>query len=340
MEGGARVLAWQRQRKVLADWERLASAEVPPAEVVLDDSDSRLGRLVRTSADPRIVYEFLPRLRARFRGQRCEFNSQGFRGAEWPPPERTPGTLRIAGLGDSVMFGWGIAEQDTFLRVLERDLSATAPGGGVEVLNTGVPGYNTAMEVATFERKVLPYRPDIVLIDYVGNDADLPNLIANQSDPFALDRLFAYDLWRQFRGRYSQFGDHPLQVAPFSGTRFESDPDRVPPIYRDMVGEAGVVRALRRLHELSQQHTFHLAVTCHYELPPYVRAVCDELHLPMVENVANIRSHLRAGGTDESRYLKSDLVLCPTDPHPSVLAHHLFGTAIAASLRREGWIAK
>ena len=41
-------------------------------------------------------------------------------------------------------------------------------------MNTGVPGYNTYMEVAALKQKWLFYEPALVVIDFVGNDLDLP----------------------------------------------------------------------------------------------------------------------------------------------------------------------
>jgi lysophospholipase L1-like esterase len=337
-EVGARVLAYSHEQRVLADWQRLERGDVPPP-VDLPDSETTLGRLVRISQWPDIVYEFLPHLRARFRGQQCDINAQGFRGDDWPPPARTAASLRIVGLGDSVMFGWGVAEPDTFLRVLQRELAARLPSLHIEVLNSGVPGYNTAMEVATLEHKVLPWRPDLVLIDFVGNDADLPNLIARQSGVFDLDRCYVYDLVRLLLGRYSQWSDTPLQGAPATGDHFESRAERVPPAYRSMVGEAGVLRAYDRLDALSRQHGFRVLVTCHLDVPEFVRQACRQHGWALVENGDAARRHMREHGIDPAHYRYSELVLGDGDPHPSALGHRIFGDTIAAFLLGPGGIA-
>src|SRR5262249_9571764 len=181
------------------------------------------------------------------------------------------------------------------------------PGTRVEVLNTGVPGYNTAMEVAAFERQALRYRPDIVILDYVGNDTDLPNLIVSQSDVFDLGHSFAWDLGRKLFRRRSRWCDSPLQGAPFVGDHFESDPDRVPPAYRDMVGEAGVERAMVRLHELAHAHGFHVVVTSHLEAPPFVHHICERLGWPIEENTPSVRRYMAEHGIPPTDYLRSEL---------------------------------
>ena len=68
-------------------------------------------------------------------------NSAGFRDREFDR-ERRAGTVRIAALGDSVTFGYGVALEESFPKVLERILNETRPGH--EVLNFGVGGYNTS----------------------------------------------------------------------------------------------------------------------------------------------------------------------------------------------------
>jgi hypothetical protein len=72
-----------------------------------------------------------------------------------PPMDLADGHVRIVGIGDSVLFGSGVAHGDTFLAVLENLLAAALPGRRVSTVNTGVPGYNTTMEVATLEQKCL-----------------------------------------------------------------------------------------------------------------------------------------------------------------------------------------
>ena len=330
-ESLARVLAALRSGNVAAYWQSLRDG-APPRRL---DGPAALGDLVRASDDPQIVYELIPGLVAEFQGVRCRINRQGGRGPDWPAPART-NALRIVGLGDSVTFGWGVDEDDTFLAVLARELAAELRRP-VEVLNTGVPGYNTAMEVAAFERRALAWRPDVVLVDWVGNDADLPNFIAQQTDALDLGRCFLYDLARRVAGRHSRWADAPLQGAPWAGDRFESDPDRVPPAYRDMVGEPGVVRALERLARLAHERGFQVALTTHVDVPVFVQRTCDRLGIPCVPSGPRLRDWLTARGLAARDYLASDLVLSRDDPHPSRIGHALHAGTIRAFLVASGW---
>jgi hypothetical protein len=92
-------------------------------------------------------------------------NAQGFRGP-LIALERTPGTPRIACLGDSHTFGEGVAEEETWPAHLSRALAAP-----VEVMNCGVNAYDTLQELLWLERRVLAYQPDLVILQYYINDA-------------------------------------------------------------------------------------------------------------------------------------------------------------------------
>jgi hypothetical protein len=98
-------------------------------------------------------------------------NSLGLRDHEVSVRKR-PGTLRVLALGDS--FTYGItALEDTWPKLLERNLRKRFPGRTIEVLNAGVPCYSTYQELAYLERSLLQLDPDVVVLGFfVGNDFD------------------------------------------------------------------------------------------------------------------------------------------------------------------------
>ena len=110
-------------------------------------------------------------------GAPVRLNSSGFRDAE-RSPAKPPGSCRIIALGDSFTFGSGVALEDSYVKVLERKSSFDR----VEILNFGIPGYNTLQEVAFFKRLAINYQPDIVLLGYVLND-HLAELIPDSDQP-------------------------------------------------------------------------------------------------------------------------------------------------------------
>lgn len=93
-------------------------------------------------------------------------NSKGLRGREIPY-ERTPGKARIALLGDSFAWGFGVSDDDALAPQLERAL-----GDGVEVVNMGAIGYGTDQEALFYESEGRRYSPDLVLLVFCLNDVE------------------------------------------------------------------------------------------------------------------------------------------------------------------------
>jgi hypothetical protein len=91
-------------------------------------------------------------------------NERGFRGNRPTATAPTDGVVRIAALGDSVMWGTGVREERAIPGLLARSLHA-------DVINAGVVGYSTLQELRLLQRDVLALGPDVVLVNYCDNDA-------------------------------------------------------------------------------------------------------------------------------------------------------------------------
>jgi lysophospholipase L1-like esterase len=79
-------------------------------------------------------------------------NSKGFRG---PELNETKNGFRILCLGDSVTFGWGVAEKDSYPALLRKNL-------GIEVINAGVPAMKPR-HIAQWSKQLASLDPDVVL---------------------------------------------------------------------------------------------------------------------------------------------------------------------------------
>ena len=120
-------------------------------------------------------------------------NSQGLRDFEYTV-RKQPETFRIVGLGDSSLFGWGVAVEDSTLKVLERRLNEQGGGQKFEVLNFAVPTYNTAQEVEVFVSKCLDFDPDLVILSFNTNDYDVPEFMKLPDNLAGLRRWYVVDL--------------------------------------------------------------------------------------------------------------------------------------------------
>ena len=136
-------------------------------------ADRVLGRLAyRSSPTPGLSYELVPASSRRWRRWRITTNSYGMRDRE-PLPDAA-GLVRIATVGDSFTFGWGVDASEAYPNALERLLNEEAETDVVyDVLNFGVAGYSSRDEAVVLARKVRPLEPDLVILGYVLNDPEI-----------------------------------------------------------------------------------------------------------------------------------------------------------------------
>ncbi len=98
-------------------------------------------------------------------------NELGFR--DGPIAPKSPNMFRILCVGDSVTFGTGVTNEETFPNVLERGLQQSArPGITVDVINAGVSAYNARNIRGQLEQYLSQLRPDVVVYIFVENDLD------------------------------------------------------------------------------------------------------------------------------------------------------------------------
>ena len=97
-------------------------------------------------------------------------NQAGLRGIKDYTVPKPPNTYRIAMLGDSMLFGFGVADNEVVSYQLEHLLNRTAKNRKFEVLNFGVSGFGTAEQLVAYEKLVRPYKPDAVVVFYFSND--------------------------------------------------------------------------------------------------------------------------------------------------------------------------
>ena len=105
-----------------------------------------------------------------FAGVPAHTNSLGFRDTREYSLAKPRGAFRILVLGDSVTFGHGALYETSYPYLLEQRLREWRPEVKWEVWNLGVPGYNTAQELAYLEEVADRYSPDLVIVGFFLND--------------------------------------------------------------------------------------------------------------------------------------------------------------------------
>ena len=274
--------------------------------------------IIRPTDDPHLVYELQPNLEMDFGHRRVHINSAGLRSDREYPLARQPHSVRIAGVGDSGMFGWDCEQGEDYLSVLETNLNQRSPGARYEVLNFAVPGYNTRLEAETVRRKVLPYQPDVVVVGWCENDFELPFFMLEQSTFQRRGISFLY--LRLFDRAY------PLKdtlSVKFTERRAFNETNVLPEI-RSGAGVDGVRQALRMLAQLSRERRFHLLVfgPMNQDIIP----LCREAGVAYYNTYEKIPS---------GRY--------PADyaihfMHPSPKGHRALAEHLEQELRARGWL--
>ena len=312
------------------------------------DGNAELGHVIRLAKNPDIIYELKPDLSVWYYGKKLTTNSRGFRSREIPV-RRAEDSFRIVGIGDSLMFGKGVADDEVWLTILERRLQGSLSGLTVEIVNTAVPGYNTVMEVETLKDKGLLFDPDLVIIDFVGNDVTLPNFIREERHVLDPRSSFLLDFVKRRRDtldpgavarRLQSEGLRKIPQNIVHGVGRTTDPSRVPERYRHMVGWDAFQRAVRELSELSVEHGFTVAVTAlsAYSGDRKTEAfeVFQRFDFPTFDVGAIYQDYLERNGFDA--LAGSPLAVSKRDEHPSALAHAIAAEAIEGFLMRENLV--
>lgn len=319
------IVVWSAGEVALRAWalaERTrnekAWAAVYAPRPSLQQGLATLMNLLRASPHPRIIYELRPNLDVEFRGARVTTCELGFRGS--PLSERGTNTFRIVAIGDSSLFGWGVADDEMYLSLLRGILARRHPAIDWQVLNTGVPGYNTIMEVETLKQRCLGYRPDLVLVHHVVNDINIPHFLALQGHRERPLGSYVLD-WIVHRGR---------RVAGDNNGLYMRNPNDVPAPYRAMVGEAACVAAFRELKEVSVTNDFAVVVATDTRAPAYLRAITRELDFPLMEFAVPITEDMKVRG-QRSR-VAAGLVLDRHDDHYSAQGHRIIAEYLSETL--------
>jgi hypothetical protein len=181
------------------------------------------------------------------------------------------------------------------------------------------PGYNTVMEIETLKAKGLQYNPDIVIIEYVGNDLDLPNFIVGKENYWTLKKSFL----KQFIARFTHTGQIPegLVDTPydFMAGQYARNPERVPVQYKDMVGLEAYRRAMQELQTLSKDHSFKVIVYS-WSLPAIIREICTKLGFTMIEGFSVWENYVNTHNISDG---VAAIQLSKEDPHPTILGHQI-----------------
>lgn len=284
------------------------------------------------SAIPGLDYEMAPNRELVKDGILIRTNQYGMRDTE-PSEQKSDSPCRIAAIGDSYTFGWRVATDDSFPKVLEKLLRKSAAGKDCrfEVLNFAVSGYSSYDEALMLRYRVVNFDPHVVIVGYVLNDPEI--------DPVQpLHSYFARFEWWQYSGI----------LRLIAGARYNweikhlGDGDYYK--YLHAPGHKkwqSVVDAFRDIREVTAPRNIKVAVvilpelTIDFKGKPWTEYPYRGLHQQVsdlaLQNGFRVIDLLPAF----SQYPSEDVVFPGGDDHPTKLGHEIAAAAIENELLTE-----
>jgi lysophospholipase L1-like esterase len=305
------ALCWLAAEWVVA---RLQLLEAPPA---MSMGHARRGYQLRPGFDGVTKH-----------GVRIRISSLGLRSPE-VTAAKPPGTLRLLVLGDSVTFGWGVDEEVTFARRIERALRAELPCP-VEVLNAGVSGYGSIEEADFFAHEGLALEPDALLVYQVENDNELAKPVRGRVITFLKD-------WVAYRSHLVNAMLYGWRVTRWRLQAMRAGGDAVAyeaqqRAWGSKPGAPESLDALRRIGALARERGIPVVLgsnptriddpSIDAERTRLLRAMAAESGMRFVE-IAPAFAH-RDPDT---------LAVSETDRHPNALGHQLIAETLLPAVR-------
>lgn len=195
-------------------------------------------------------------------------NAHGQRGPDYPL-EKPAGEFRVIVLGDSMTYGLGVRDEETFPALLEERCSASGRDD-VRVVNAGVAKYATYNYLRWIETQAERFDPDLIVVAcFMGNDMGLPTR-SIMSIPVPMENVLrrsalAYWVYMKYRLRRAK-----RDLADQMGKPFEQIEDA------DLLQFAGVEDSKLSFQEKVQLWEHSLT---HFE---GMKAAADELGVPLV----------------------------------------------------------
>ena len=301
----------------------VASRIIFSGKISYDVEMWRYSRSVKTvGRTPGLRFEHRPEVKEQLMGVEVRTNSDGLREREIArfKPDKT---VRIAVVGDSITFGWGVAEENTYGRKIEQILNTRKPAGGefkYETLNFGVGNYAIADVANMLEYKALSYSPDLVIYGAFLNDAE--NTAAALSGPWLLRHSLAA-VW--FWGRV----DRLLRTMGLREDYLSYYLD----LYRDAgAGQQRVQDEIRRMARLCSERDIPLVVALLPELHTHKGdpfALVTRVYQQQASEAGAVFIDLQQALPDNGR---ENLWVSADDAHPNAQAMALYAPLIVKQI--------
>jgi lysophospholipase L1-like esterase len=277
--------------------------------------------LKRPTVDPLSGHEHIPNSSAYLMGVGVVINQFGHRD-ELQTLHKPDGVRRILMLGDSVTFGWGVAQKNTTSEILQALLNDLNDGWQYQVVNMGIGNANTDMEVRALENDGWRFMPDVIVLNFFINDAEpTPVRESNLLTEFSYAFVFLSGRIDVLRRQFGLASDWRNYYSDFyrpesSGWRRSSE-------------------AITRLAEFSRNRDIGLVIANYPELHelanyPFASITADVAAIAQSESVEFVDLlHAVAGDDPQSLWVH------PGDAHPNATATAKFAAALLPIIQKQ-----
>ncbi|MFA5090831.1 MAG: SGNH/GDSL hydrolase family protein [Candidatus Omnitrophota bacterium] len=249
------------------------------------------------------------------------------------------GVFRIIFLGDSVTYrgSWGMREY--YPEILKGLLNERHPSLKYELVNAGVPGYNTIQEARYLEKRLLGCPPDMVVLGYSStNDRTRIRKVFKYADKlYCSDTIESYPYVIRLPSNVNAFLLHSSSLYRFINyalasiikkNKLGSKMLRIQ--YFDLTYETD--SAIKKIKELSLKHNFRLLFVIFPFLGEGAEQECDWIINKCREygvDYIEMRMTFKKTGYDKLRISDDDCI------HPNKLGHQLTAEEIFRYMKKK-----
>ncbi len=265
-------------------------------------------------------------------------SADGFRGRGLVGDPAPADATVVLGVGDSLTFGEGVGDDETYLSELERQLDAQ---GDVRVLNAGVPSWNLAQEVRWIETHAHELEPDLLLVGFYVNDLEVPTpFLGGEFEQLRSLHMDApswagWETGLRSHSRLANLLGRWVERKDLARIHLEGHADYLD-LLRSRFAEERGPRLLRESFGRLARHCNAAGSRCVVLLFPLMDTVHDD---PLADVLDVARRAALDNGLevlDVTPALQEvpfhELYVLPADAHPSVAAHRSVGRFVARSL--------
>jgi len=313
-----------------------------------------LEHCIKKSENKNLFWEWVPDTDCSAHYIPIHINTLGLRDYEYGK-NKSQDTIRIAAVGDSYTFGWGVQLNQTYENVLESMLKEDR-SKNYEVLNFGMPGLNTMEEESKIESEVISFNPDIIIIGYTSADPGCEHIELCNPELFDATRA-AYPKGKLLNvkanttvGRITHKITQKSNFLLFLANRIDDNffqkyangKNAIENLHApDSLTWKNTQAQFQRIQQLAEQNNLKVIIVIFPELDfmNYSKYPFKEVHKQIAEAGKQHKFYVIDLGEYYQQYPQGELSVNPGsknhDGHPNALAHKIAGEAIYKYMKEE-----